>query len=99
MVGSKHFSHKLQSTAGLIFFVIIRIVYHTLPYPSIYLIFIKVHKVTLCQAEGMTKKNRFGKQMTEEELEQNRFTNYKYIILFNVQVGELDIKSITILKC
>ena len=54
--------------------------------------------MTLCQAEGMTKKNRFGKQMTEEELEQNRFTNYRYIILFNVQVGELDIKSIKILK-
>ena len=97
MVGSKHFSHKLQSTAGLIFFVIIGIVYRPLPYPSIYPIFIKVHKVTLCKAEGMTKKNRFGKQMTEEELEQNRFTNYKYIILSNVP-GELDIKSIKILK-
>ncbi len=45
-------------------------------------LFIKVHKVTLCQAEGMTKKNRFGKLMTDEELEQNRFRNY---IQFNFQ--------------
>ena len=32
--------------------------------------------MTLCQAEGMTKKNRFGKLMTDEELEQNRFRKY-----------------------
>jgi len=34
----------------------------------------KVHKITLCQAEGMMKRNRHGKEMTEEELEQNRIT-------------------------
>jgi len=34
----------------------------------------KVHKITLCQAEGMMKKNRHGRDMNEEELEQNRIT-------------------------
>ena len=32
----------------------------------------KVHKVTLCQAEMMTKRSRYGRDMTEDEIEQNR---------------------------
>ena len=32
-----------------------------------------MHKITLCQAEGMMKRNRHGKEMNEEELEQNRY--------------------------
>ena len=32
----------------------------------------KVHKVTLCQAEMMTKRSRYGRDMTEDEVEQNR---------------------------
>ena len=32
----------------------------------------KVHKVTLCQAEMMTKRSRYGREMTEDEVEQNR---------------------------
>ena len=32
----------------------------------------KVHKITLCQAEMIAKKNRFGVSMTEEDLETNR---------------------------
>jgi len=32
----------------------------------------KVHKITLCQAESLTKKNRFGKNMTEDEVEANK---------------------------
>ena len=32
----------------------------------------KVHKITLCQAEMIAKKNRFGENMTEEDLEVNR---------------------------
>ena len=31
-----------------------------------------MHKVTLCQAEMMTKRSRYGRDMTEDEVEQNR---------------------------
>ena len=34
----------------------------------------KVHKITLCQAEGMMKRNRHGREMNDEELEQNKIT-------------------------
>ncbi len=37
------------------------------------LILFQVHKITLCQAEGMMKRNRHGRDMNDEELEQNRF--------------------------
>ncbi len=37
------------------------------------LILLQVHKITLCQAEGMMKRNRHGRDMNDEELEQNRF--------------------------
>ena len=32
----------------------------------------KVHKITLCQAEMIAKKNRFAESMTEDDLEVNR---------------------------
>ena len=32
----------------------------------------KVHKITLCQAEMIAKKNRYGQVMTEEDIEVNR---------------------------
>ena len=39
----------------------------------------KVHKMTLCQAEAVTKRSRYGREMTEDEIEQN---------LILVQVGK-----------
>ena len=44
-----------------------------------------MHKITLCQAEGMMKRNRHGKEMTEEELEQNRLVQALKEITFNIR--------------
>ena len=48
----------------------------------------KVHKVTLCQAEMMTKRSRYGRDMTEDEVEQNRVA-VQVIILQSLKVESL----------